>query len=111
MIKLYDQHKEPIRGIMQRKDYNIKSELKTGDQTLFCTIPTKEANDLKLEMYLRTKDQEYIIKEINDDIDTGQREVIAKLNLEDLTGKAIARFDATDQTLAACMALVLVGTG
>lgn len=111
MIKLYGLHKEPIRGIMQRKDYHIKSELKTGDQTLFCTIPAKEANELKMEMYLRTKDQEYIIKEINDDIDTGQREVIAKLNLEDLTGKAIARFDATDQTLADCMALVLVGTG
>ena len=111
MIKLYDLEKAPVRGITTVKDYHIQSDLETGDQTLYFSVPANRSEDILLEMYLRTPEQEYVIKEINDDNTSGMRDIVAKLNLEDLTGKAWGRFDSTEQTLSACLALALSGTG
>ncbi len=111
MIKLYDLDKAPVRGITVVKDYHIQSDLETGDQALYFSIPANMSEDIMLEMYLRTEKQEYVIKEINDDNTSGTRDIVAKLNLEDLTGKAWGRFDSTEQTLSACLALALAGTG
>lgn len=111
MIKLYDLDKAPVRGMTTVKDYHIQSDLETGDQTLYFSVPANQSEDILLEMYLRTEKQEYVIKEINDDNTSGMRDIVAKLNLEDLTGKAWSRFDSTEQPLPACLALALAGTG
>ena len=111
MIKLYDLNKAPVRGITTVKDYHIQSDLETGDQTLYFSIPANVSEDIMLEMYLRTEKQEYVIKEVNDDNTSGMRDIVAKLNLEDLTGKAWDRFDSTEQPLSSCLALALAGTG
>lgn len=99
MIKLYDLDKAPVRGMTTVKDYHIQSDLETGDQTLYFSVPANQSEDILLEMYLRTPEQEYVIKEINDDNTSGMRDIVAKLNLEDLTGKAWSRFDSTEQPL------------
>lgn len=111
MIKLYDLNKAPVRGITTVKDYHMQSDLETGDQTLYFSIPANVSEDIMLEMYLRTEKQEYVIKEVNDDNTSGMRDIVAKLNLEDLTGKAWDRFDSTEQPLSSCLALALAGTG
>ena len=111
MIKLYGLDHAPIRGLKNYKDYHIESTLSSGDKVLYVSVPINEGKDIRTEMYLHTPDQEYVIKEIIDATHDGYRDIVAKLNLEDLAGKSFDRFDSTEQTLPACIALALVGTG
>lgn len=111
MIKLYGLDHAPMRGLKNYKDYHIESTLSSGDKVLYVSVPVNEGKDIRTEMYLHTPDQEYVIKEIIDATHDGYRDIVAKLNLEDLTGKSFDRFDSTEQTLPACIALALVETG
>ena len=111
MVKLYDLNKALLRGINHYKDYHIESTLSDGDKVLYLSIPAEECVDILPEMYLANPEQEYVIKEINDSARDGYRDVVARLNLEDLDGKAFARFESTEQTVEQCLALALAGTG
>ena len=72
MLKIFDKNHNAIGHIVKYKDCKIESELSTGDKTLYFTYLAKH-HSLTNEMYVRTKDDEYVRVYCNDEfIGTGK---------------------------------------
>ncbi|CEQ06201.1 phage minor structural protein [[Clostridium] sordellii] len=111
MIHLYDKNKKKIAGLIDYKDLFIESELQSGEKTL-CFYYPKKANyyfDIVEECYIRTKENEYIVKERI--IQSEYAEFKCILNLEDIEGKPFSKFESKEQTIDKTLALALAGTG
>lgn len=110
MLQLLDKNKNKIAGLKDYKDLCIESTLSNGDKALSFLYPSNSSysEEIQEEGYIRTKDQEYVIKEItpNDFL-----EVRAVLNLETLEGEPIDRFESVEQPLNLALNLALVRTG
>lgn len=63
------------------------------------------------EDYVRTKDNEYVVKLLSPQSDTNWMPVEATLNTEDLEGKEWKAFESVEQTALACLNLAFAGTG
>lgn len=109
MLKIFDKNHNAIGHIVKYKDCKIESELSTGDKTLFFTYLARHHN-LENEMYVRTKEDEYVIKEVPGT--TGSfPQIVAVLNLEDLQKDMWQTFSVTDVTIDEAVRTVLAGTG
>lgn len=109
MLKIFDKNHNAIGHIVKYKDCKIESELSTGDKTLYFTYMAKHHN-LENEMYVRTKEDEYVIKEVPGT--TGSfPQIVAVLNLEDLQKDMWQTFSVTDVTIDEAVRTVLAGTG
>lgn len=109
MLQLYDNSKIKIEGLTKYKDLSVESVLSSGDKTLSFLYPSLYAGNIQEEGYIRTQDAEFVIKEIEDQVEW--KTIKATLNVENLEGKAWGRFDSTEQTITNCLNLALVGTG
>jgi len=109
MLQLYNLDKIKIKGLKQYKDYCIESVLTSGDKTLSFLYPSKLASEIKEEGYIRTKTDEFVIKEISTNGEWNS--IKATLNVEDLEGHPFEHFDTTEQTVEQCLNLALAGTG
>ncbi len=109
MLKIYDKKHNAIGRIVKYKDCKIESDLSTADKTLSFTYMANTHN-LENEYYIQTKDDEYVVKEVNETSD-GFPGIVAALNMEDLEGKSWEIFSVTDTTIDAAARLVLTGTG
>ena len=109
MLKIYDKNHNAIGHIVKYKDCRIESELATGDKTLSFTYLAKH-HSLENEMYVRTKDDEFVIKEISESSD-GFPKIVAALNLEELSKEAWQEFSVTNVTISEAARTVLAGTG
>ncbi|WP_443660662.1 phage tail protein, partial [Clostridium algidicarnis] len=109
MLQLYDLNKVKIQGLKQYKDMNIESILSTGDKTLSFLYPANLAKGIKEEGYIRTKTDEFVIKEITDNKEW--KSIKATLNIEALEGQPWEHFDTTEKTITECLTLALAGTG
>lgn len=109
MIHLYDLEHRKVKGLDKYKDFYIESTLSTGDKVLSFLYPLNLATDIKEESYIRTKDNEFVVKELN--TQGSWQMVTATLNVEDLEGKEWEHFDTTEQTIQQCISLALAGTG
>lgn len=109
MLQLHDLNKLKIKGLKLYKDYCIESDLSSGDKTLSFLYPAKLSKEIIEECYIRTKTDEFVVKEINNKGDW--KTIVAKLNVEDLEGKAFEHFDTSNETITACLNLALAGTG
>lgn len=109
MLKIFDKNHNAIGHLVKYKDCRIESEITTGDKTLSFLYLAKH-HTLSNEMYVRTRQDEYIIKEISENSD-GFPEIVAALNLEDLEGKAWGTFSVKDVTIEEAARLALAGTG
>ena len=111
MLQLLDLNKNKIAGLIEYKDLSIESVLDTGDKTLTFTYSkfSKFYEDIKEEAYIRTKTDEFVIKakEVQDDGST----FTCTLNVEDLEGHIIDRFESKEQTIKSALNLALVNTG
>lgn len=96
----------PLSGY---KDLKREQTLSDGSELLSFNIPKKYANNLELESYIQTEDQEYVVKEVNPDGD--YYEIIAKLNLENFWGKMWKNFENVEATITDTLNLALAGTG
>lgn len=109
MLKIYDKNHNAIGHIVKYKDCKIESEVATGDKTLSFVYLAKHHN-LQNEMYVQTKDDEYVIKEVP--ATTGAfPQIVAVLNLEDLQRDMWQTFSVTDATIDEAVRTVLAGTG
>lgn len=110
MFQLLDEKKHRVDLLTQCKDANVETVLATGDKTFNFAYPYQNAEHIKLEMYVRTQTDEYIIKERDDgDAYTNFRCV---LNVEELFGKDWDKFtNAQPETVEHTILLALSGTG
>lgn len=109
MLKLFDKDKNAMGHIYKYTDCKIESDVGSGDKTLSFTYQAKD-HTFENEMYVRTRDDEYVIKEISENSD-GFPELVCALNLEDLEAKAWMTFTVTDTTITDAAQLALAGTG
>lgn len=109
MLKIFDKNHNAIGHIVKYKDCKIESELSTGDKTIYFTYLAKH-HSLTNEMYVRTKDDEYVIKEVPWATDSFPQ-IVAVLNLEDLQKDMWQTFSVTDVTIDEAVRTVLAGTG
>lgn len=109
MLKIFDKNHNAIGHIVKYKDCKIESELSNGDKTLSFTYLAKH-HSLENEMYVRTKDDEYVIKEVPA-ITGSFPQIVAILNLEDLQKDMWEKFSVTDVTIDEAVRPLLAGTG
>lgn len=111
MIHLYNKEKLKIAGIIDYKNLTIEKELESGEKTLSFSYPktSKFYFDIEEECYIRTKEDEFIVKEksVNDEF----ADFKCILNLEDLEGKPWERYTSEEQTIQSALNLALAGTG
>lgn len=110
-LQLYDKNHNKIAGLAVAKAATVESVLSTGDGTLSFLYPLKEAAQLVNEAYIRTKTDEYIIKEVQPDSSDLWCSVKATLNVEDLEGICWPRFESVEQKIDDCLKLAIAGTG
>lgn len=110
MLKYYDLNKTLIGGLKNCKDLKVESELSTGDKQLSFLWHINNKIKMCLECYIRTDTDEFVIKE-NSKGSNGYRKIVANLNLEDLEGKAMEKFESVEHTVKECADMALSGTG
>ncbi|ADL50566.1 phage tail spike protein [Clostridium cellulovorans] len=98
MLQLYDINHNKICGLTNYKDLKIEREL-SGDENLSFSYPHNDDKYtfIKEECYLRTAQNEYVIKEIN--VNDDWTEVVAKVNVEALKGTPFGHFQVNELTL------------
>lgn len=109
MLKIFDKNHSAIGHLVKYRDCVKESDVSTGDKTLSFTYLAKH-HKLENEMYIQTREDEYVIKDISEDSD-GFPQVVAVLNLEELEAKPWKEFSVTDATIDEAARLVLAGTG
>lgn len=111
-MQIFDVNKNRIGILTGFKDRSITTTLDSGDKEMSFQYPANAAlvNDLKEECYIRTKTDEYVLKEINeaDDFNT----YTATLNVEELESKVFKTgFETVEKTIMECLQIAFEGTG
>lgn len=111
-MQIFDVNKNRIGILTEFKDRSITTTLDSGDKEMSFQYPANAAlvNDLKEECYIRTKTDEYVLKEINeaDDFNT----YTATLNVEELESKVFKTgFETVEKTIRECLQIAFDGTG
>lgn len=111
MIHLYNKNKVKLAGLIDYKNLSIEKVLESGDKTLSFSYP-KKANyyfDIEEECYIRTKEDEFVVKEKN--VGSKFTGFKCSLNLEDLEGRPFEKFESKEQPIDKALDLALSGTG
>lgn len=108
MLKYIDKNgkKKPL---IEYSDLCIEEVLDYGDKTLTCNVSVKCS--VALEDIIRTRTDEYVIKQKSGPADDGTYTVTAKLNIDELEGTPFISFDTTEKTAQEAAQLALAGTG
>lgn len=111
MLQLYTKEKTKLAGLLDYKNLTIEKELASGDKLLAFLYPknSKFYFDIEEECYIKTKEDEFIVKEKN--VQNEYTEFKCTLNLEDLEGKPWERYESVEQTIDKALSLALAGTG
>ena len=88
----------------------IEEVLDYGDKTLGFSIPKNLAGKIELEDFIRTKTDEFVIKQMNTN-DNGEYDIVAKINIDELEGASFQNFETVEQTATDTANLALAGTG
>lgn len=111
MLQLYNINHNKIKGLVNYKDFKVQREINKIDILSFLYPISDSIHDSILEeCYIRTKDNEYTVKEINNS-DENYDEYVCKVNIEDISGKDISHYETVEQTCFDSTSLALVGTG
>lgn len=110
MIKLLNTNNQVLHLLTQVKDFYIESELATADKLMSFRIPKsdKACADLRMEYYLQTETDEFVIKEINSQ-DKLFYEVYGKPNVEELKGKQFVSYESINAPISVVMGEILNG--
>ncbi len=110
ILKLYDLNHTLIGGLKNHKDAKVESELSTGDKTLSFSWHRRNERQIPHEYYLRTDKDEFVVKE-NSKGSNGYRNIVAKLNLEDIEGRVWDDYVVKECTAQYAADYALTGTG
>ena len=111
-MQIFNDKKERVGILKDFKERKIVKTLNSGDKELTFKYPSdgKQVDLLKEEYYIRTKEDEYVIRKRK----TGTRfnEYTAQLNVEELEGAVFPYgFESKKQTIRACLEFAFEGTG
>ena len=112
MIQIYDALHKRIAAIDMMDDLKIEKTLSSGDKELSFSYPKNGTAiaALAAENYIRTKEDEYVLKEI--ETGTTKNRYVAKLNIEELEQQEFTYgFESQTQTARACLEFAFEGTG
>lgn len=111
MLQFYDINHVKIDGLTNYKELKLEREINIED-TLSFLYPVSDAKHdiIQEEYYIRTIDNEYIVKEVNYS-DDDWTEYVCKINIEDIKGKDVSHFETVEQSCTNAINLALVGTG
>lgn len=111
MIQLYDINHNKIAGLTNYKDLNIQREINQLDILSFSyPVSDKNYSIIQEECYIRTKDNEYVVKEVNTQ-DDDWTQFVCKVNIEDIKGTPVSQFEIVEQTCLNAVNLALIETG
>ncbi len=110
LLKLYNLNHEAVAGITSHKDARVESELSNGEKTLYFSWHQQNPVKIPHEYYIRTDTDEYVVKE-NSKASGGYRNIVAKLNVEDIEGRIWKDFTAEDCTAKEMADYALTDTG
>ena len=109
-MQIFNDKKERVGILKGFKDRKIVKTLDSGDKELTFKYPSdgKQVDLLKEEYYIRTKEDEYVIRKTG----TQFNEYTAQLNVEELEGAVFPYgFESKEQTIRACLEFAFEGTG
>jgi phage minor structural protein len=111
-MQIFNDKKQRVGILKGFKDRKIVKTLDSGDRELSFKYPSdgEMVDLLKEEYYIRTKDDEYVIRKKK----TGAQfnEYTAQLNVEELEGAVFPYgFESKEQTIRACLEFAFEGTG
>ena len=110
MLRLLNAQRQMMPPVTTYTDLRIERVLDYDDRTLYFSVPVcAMPEEMKLENYIRTKEDEYVIKQIN--LNDDSYEITAQLNVEELEGTHFDTFTTTEQTIVQAMNLAFAGTG
>ena len=111
-MQIFNDKKERVGILKGFKDRKIVKTLDSGDKELTFKYPSdgKQVDLLKEEYYIRTKEDEYVIRKRK--TGTQFNEYTAQLNVEELEGAVFPYgFESKEQTIRACLEFAFEGTG
>ena len=111
-MQIFNDKKERVGILKGFKDRKIVKTLDSGDKELTFKYPSdgKQVDLLKEEYYIRTKEDEYVIRKRK--TGTQFNEYTAQLNVEELEGAVFPYgFESKEQTIKACLEFAFEGTG
>ena len=111
-MQIFNDKKQRVGILKGFKGRKIVKTLDSGDKELTFKYPSdgKQVDLLKEEYYIRTKEDEYVIRKRK----TGARfnEYTAQLNVEELESAVFPYgFESKEQTIRACLEFAFEGTG
>lgn len=112
MYWLYSKQHERVALLKETSEEKIVSTLASGDKELSFKYRKdgKHWSQIECEGYIRTPDDEYVIKDVESG--TTSDTYTCTLNLEELEGKTFEDgFKSVFKTFVQCMEIVLEGTG
>jgi phage minor structural protein len=111
-MQIFNDKKERVGILKDFKNRKIVKTLDSGDKELTFKYPSdgKQVDLLKEEYYIRTKEDEYVIRKRK--TGTQFNEYTAQLNVEELEGAVFPYgFESKEQTIRACLEFAFEGTG
>lgn len=111
-MQIFNDKKQRVGILKDFKDRKIVKTLDSGDRELSFKYPSdgEMVDRLKEEYYIRTKDDEYVIRKKKTGVQFN--EYTAQLNVEELEGAAFPYgFESKEQTIRACLEFAFEGTG
>lgn len=111
-MQIFNDKKQRVGILKGFKDRKIVKTLNSGDRELSFKYPSdgEMVDKLKEEYYIRTKDDEYVIRKKKTGVQFN--EYTAQLNVEELEGAVFPYgFESKEQTIRACLEFAFEGTG
>ncbi len=111
-MQIFNDKKQRVGILKGFKDRKIVKTLDSGDRELSFKYPSdgEMVDRLKEEYYIRTKDDEYVIRKKKTGVQFN--EYTAQLNVEELEGAVFPYgFGSKEQTIRACLEFAFEGTG
>lgn len=111
-MQIFNDKKQRVGILKGFKDRKIVKTLDSGDKELTFKYPSdgKQVDLLKEEYYIRTKEDEYVIRKRK--TGTQFNEYTAQLNIEELESAVFPYgFESKEQTIRACLEFAFEGTG
>lgn len=110
MLRLLNAQRQIMPPVTTYTDLRIERVLECDDRTLYFSVPVcAMPEEMKLENYIQTKEDEYVIRQMN--LNGDSYEITAQLNVEELEGTHFDTFATTEQTIVQAMNLAFAGTG